>query len=292
MRSAPKLAAAVASVVFARRRPGRAAPPATESATTAGTTTTTADRGQRRDRRAGRELDADTAVPKTRGLRRVRRRSTSASTGGSATSSGDGVTVDGATVTITAAGTYRLSGTLTDGQVVVDAATDAKVTMILDGVDHHQQRPRRRSPSRSAEAVEVILADGSENTLSDASAYADDAEANAALYSAADLTIAGDGALTVHGNGNDGIASQDGLVISSRHHHRRRRPTTASAARTTWWSTAAPSRSPPAATGSRPTTPTTPTAGYIAISGGTVTVTAGGDGVDAATDIVGHRRRP
>ena len=32
--------------------------------------------------------------------------------------------VDGSTVTITAAGTYRLSGTLTDGQVVVQTTDD------------------------------------------------------------------------------------------------------------------------------------------------------------------------
>ena len=41
------------------------------------------------------------------------------------------MSVDGSTVTITAAGTYRLSGTLTDGQVVVNAP-DAEVKIILD----------------------------------------------------------------------------------------------------------------------------------------------------------------
>ena len=59
----------------------------------------------------------------------------------------------------------------------------------------------------------VVLADGSENTLSDTDSYADDAEANAALYSAGDLTIGGSGALTVTGNGNDAIAGKDGLVV-------------------------------------------------------------------------------
>lgn len=38
---------------------------------------------------------------------------------------------------------------------------------------------------------------------------------NAALYSSADLTVAGTGSLIVRGNGNDGIASTDGLVLAS-----------------------------------------------------------------------------
>ena len=68
----------------------------------------------------------------------------------------------------------------------------------------------------AADEAVVILADGSTNTLTDGSSYGDgNGEANAALYSAADLTIAGDGALTVTGNTNDGIGAQDGLVISS-----------------------------------------------------------------------------
>ena len=39
--------------------------------------------------------------------------------------------------------------------------------------------------------------------------------ANAALFSAADTTITGTGALTVTGNAFDGIAAKDGLVIDS-----------------------------------------------------------------------------
>ena len=146
-------------------------------------------------------------------------------TGSSATTGSDAVTVDAGTITITEPGSYRLTGTLSDGQLVVDTATEGTVTLILDGVTISSSTTAAIAVS-SAEAVEVALADGSENTLSDASAYADDAEANAALYSSADLTITGSGALTVHGNGNDGIASQDGLVIGSgtiRHRPRPRR---------------------------------------------------------------------
>jgi len=40
-------------------------------------------------------------------------------------------------------------------------------------------------------------------------------ETNAAIFSKANLTITGNGALTVMGNYIDGIASKDGLVIAS-----------------------------------------------------------------------------
>ena len=48
-------------------------------------------------------------------------------------STSDAVKVDGGTVTISAAGTYRLSGSLSDGQVVIAAGEEDVVRIILDG---------------------------------------------------------------------------------------------------------------------------------------------------------------
>ena len=64
----------------------------------------------------------------------------------------------------------------------------------------------------------VILADGTDNTLTDAAVYVlaeGEDEPNAALCSASDLTIGGEGSLTVSGNYNDGITSKDGLIIDA-----------------------------------------------------------------------------
>ncbi|MCU1574222.1 MAG: hypothetical protein JWO93_2304 [Micrococcaceae bacterium] len=130
--------------------------------------------------------------------------------------SNDGVQVDGNKVTISAGGTYRLSGALTDGQLVVAAGAEDVVRVILDGVELTSSTG---SPFVINEANEVLvyLADGSDNALSDAQSYANTADGapNAALYSLADLTIAGSGALTVTGNANDGIVSKDGLVLAA-----------------------------------------------------------------------------
>ena len=64
--------------------------------------------------------------------------------------------------------------------------------------------------------VFVTLADGTQNSLADSSPAGADAAGDvlgAALYSAADLTLRGTGALSVAGSCNDGIKSKDDLVI-------------------------------------------------------------------------------
>ena len=75
------------------------------------------------------------------------------------------------TVTITAAGTYRINGTLTDGQLVVEVPGDGVVTLILDGADITSSTGSALLVS-DAQSVVVQLADGTQNTLSDASTYA------------------------------------------------------------------------------------------------------------------------
>lgn len=95
-------------------------------------------------------------------------------TGDGAETTGSAVTVDGATVTIGEAGVYRLSGSL-EGSVIVSAADDAQVVLILDGVDITNADGAAVNVA-SADDVAISLADGSTNTLSDASSYAEDAD--------------------------------------------------------------------------------------------------------------------
>lgn len=131
-----------------------------------------------------------------------------------ASSGGDGVEIDGDVITITAAGVYRLSGTLSDGKVVVDADGE-DVHLILDSVD---------ITSSESGAIEVVqadqvalhLADGTTNSVTEADGAAESAEgANAAIYASSDLFITGDGALAVTSALADGITSKDSLVIDA-----------------------------------------------------------------------------
>lgn len=65
----------------------------------------------------------------------------------------------------------------------------------------------------------IVLADGSVNNIPDEDTYTlDDPtsdEPNVAIFNRTDLTIYGNGCLTVNAYYNDGIASKDGLIIAS-----------------------------------------------------------------------------
>lgn len=131
---------------------------------------------------------------------------------------GAGAAVNGSTVTISAGGTYRLSGTLADGQVVVAAPKSDAVQLILDGAGIASSTT---APIyvKSAKSATIVLADGSQNYLVDGATRPVDAsgsdEPNAALYSAVDMSIGGNGSLAVEARYNDGIASKDDLDITA-----------------------------------------------------------------------------
>jgi hypothetical protein len=97
---------------------------------------------------------------------------------------GAGAQVAGNTVTITAGGTYRITGTLSDGQIVVAANDSDKVQMILDGagITSSSSAPIY---VKNAKNVAIVLADGSQNYLVDSATRIADAsgsdEPNAAL---------------------------------------------------------------------------------------------------------------
>lgn len=55
--------------------------------------------------------------------------------GDTITTTSDTVVVDGSTATISQEGTYILSGTLTDGTLLIDAPDTAKIQLVLDGVE-------------------------------------------------------------------------------------------------------------------------------------------------------------
>lgn len=131
--------------------------------------------------------------------------------------SGAGATIKGNIVTIASSGNYKFSGSLTNGQIRVNTEDESIVRIILSGVS---LKNSTTSPVyvEAAEKVMIVLADNTVNTISDGSSYnfdGDSDEPNAAIFSKADLTIYGNGTLAVDGNYNDGIASKDGVIISS-----------------------------------------------------------------------------
>lgn len=127
-----------------------------------------------------------------------------------------GVTVEGSTVTFTEAGTYVLSGTLNDGQIVVNATKEDKVILVLNGVEI---TCKDSSPIYVMQADKTILylADGTVNRVSDGSVYVfenGETEPDAAIFAKDDLTIKGTGSLTVDANYQDGIVCKNDLKIT------------------------------------------------------------------------------
>ena len=127
----------------------------------------------------------------------------------------DGVTVEDGTLTITKAGTYKLSGEY-QGQIKVETADSDAVRLVLNNANITNSSG---AALNVVNADEVILysASGTTNTIGDGADYTATGEddPDAVVYSKADLTIAGEGTLKVNGNHEDGIHTSDGLVIAS-----------------------------------------------------------------------------
>lgn len=125
----------------------------------------------------------------------------------------DHIEIEGSIVTITGEGTYVLSGTLEDGQIIVDAEKEETVRLVLDGVS---VTCGTSSPFYGKGGnVIVILAEGTENTFADAEDYQyeneGDDEPDAAIFAKDDLTFNGTGILNVTGNYNHAIHCKDDL---------------------------------------------------------------------------------
>ena len=119
--------------------------------------------------------------------------------------------IQGSKITITSAGTYKISGTLTDGQIIVDAQDT--VRLILSNVDITCSSSAPIYVVNAKKTI-LVLEENTLNAVKDTSTGST-AEPNAAIFSVGDLTIFGSGQLNVWGNNNDAIASKDGLIIKS-----------------------------------------------------------------------------
>ncbi len=128
------------------------------------------------------------------------------------------VTISGNVATITQKGDYIITGTIDDGQIIVDSDKEKDVHIIMDNASITS---KKSAPIhiKSADKVILTLKDGTDNYLSDSSSFeyenAADEEPNATLFSKDSLTINGEGSLTVNAEFNNGIQSKDHLKIVS-----------------------------------------------------------------------------
>lgn len=119
---------------------------------------------------------------------------------------------DGKTITITKAGVYHISGAASDATIVVEAGSDDKVQIVLDGVSI----TNTNFPClyvKQADKVFVTLV--GENTLSVTGSFTTDGDTNTdgVIFSKDDLVLNGTGSLTVNSTDN-GIVCKDDLKVT------------------------------------------------------------------------------
>ena len=135
--------------------------------------------------------------------------------GTTAMASSSSVKISGSTVTITEEATYVISGTLSDGMIVVNAPETAKLQLVFNGINI------TKSTSAAlyiieADKVFVTLAEGTENVLANGGTFTaiDENNVDGAVYSKQDLTFNGTGSLKVTSPAGHGIVCKDDLVFT------------------------------------------------------------------------------
>ena len=212
--------------------------------------------------------------------------------GDTATVEGQGATADGATVTITHAGTYLISGTANNGQIIVDTADESKVTLLLNGASLSCTDGPAVYVKSAPKKVVISTVEGSVNILFDGTGYTvpDDQQTeegiypNACIYSCEDLELNGSGELHIKGNADKGINTKDDLKIKG--------------GSITVTSVGVGIRANDSLTmsggtltvnaggdGVKTANTETEGKGYLTVEGGSLYITAKGDGLSAATDL-------
>ncbi|MBQ9484123.1 MAG: carbohydrate-binding domain-containing protein [Ruminiclostridium sp.] len=130
------------------------------------------------------------------------------------TVSGSGVSVSGSVITITEKGSYRITGTLTNGQIVIDAGEE-KVQLVLDGAAVTCEGSAALYV-KSADKVFVTTASGTSNSLSSTGEFVQsgDDKIDGAVFSKSDITFNGSGSLDISCETAHGIVCKDDLKIA------------------------------------------------------------------------------
>ena len=136
--------------------------------------------------------------------------------GDSAQVSGNGTYYNDGSVVITGAGYYVFSGTLDDGNIVVDAYDSSKVFVILSGVSLYCSDDACLRVE-NAEKVFLMLAEGTENRMESGATYSQtalDDNTGGVIFAHDDLTINGSGSLDIVANYKHGVDANDDLKIT------------------------------------------------------------------------------
>lgn len=120
----------------------------------------------------------------------------------------------GKDVTLNKEGVYVLSGEVKNVTVVVEAAKEAKVQIVLDGVSITNED----SPAIYVKAADKVFVTStkSKNSMKVTGSYVADGDTNldAVIFSKADITLNGTGTLEIASTKGNGVSSKDDLKIT------------------------------------------------------------------------------
>lgn len=130
---------------------------------------------------------------------------------------GSGVTNNANTIKISSAGTYYITGSMSDGNILIEADKSAEVQLVLDNVSITSKSTAPINCTTCSKLT-ITLAENSENNITDNKVYTtftdtEKTEPDGAIFTKTDLVINGNGRLNVNANYLDGIVSKDGLKI-------------------------------------------------------------------------------
>lgn len=129
------------------------------------------------------------------------------------TVTGDGISVNENIITISKGGDFTVTGTLEDGQIVID--TEEKAKLRLSGMSLTNTKGAAIY-IKNADKAYITVTENTENYLTDGEEYTSGDENEKACITARDnLEFKGNGTLTVNGNYNHGIDGSDSIEIGN-----------------------------------------------------------------------------
>ncbi len=128
---------------------------------------------------------------------------------------GRGAEADGNVVTFTDEGIYVLSGSLSRGQLVVDAAKEDKIQLVLQGVSITNDSSAALY-IKQADKVFVTTGAGTDNSLQTNGVFVavDENNVDGAVFSKEDIVFNGEGSLNISCSSEHGVVSKDDIKIT------------------------------------------------------------------------------
>lgn len=186
--------------------------------------------------------------------------------------------------TISEAGVYSFFGSLVDGGITINTDDRSAVKIILNGVSI----TNHSGPAISClEADDLLIEFKGENYLTDGSAYSSslDEDVEGVIYSKADLSLDGDGTVSIISNYKDAIVGKDDLTIRGGTYNITA-VDDAIRGKDSVYITGGTLNLIAAEDGIKSTNNTLASKGFVYITGGTLNISAGDDGIHAENFLI------